>query len=171
MSRYFRLLCFFHESVSPKPLSIPLGPFQILSKICGDIRSIRCTTGVVDTGGKWKKSSIIKVLIMLFGHLWKAELTYRYIFAFKLTLRSQQPDIVPIICHWCHWHRWQICSRCGWYRLQIDTGISNTSETGGKICRRCCWYRWQICHLCRWYRWCTLTCKYLQEFSKNSKLS
>jgi hypothetical protein len=24
---------FFHESVSPKPLSIPLGPFQIFSKI------------------------------------------------------------------------------------------------------------------------------------------
>ena len=28
-----------------------------------------------------------------------ANLTYRYIFAFKFTLRSQQPDIVPIICH------------------------------------------------------------------------
>ncbi len=43
---------------------------------------------------KWKKSSIIKVLIILFGHLWEEELTYRYIFAFKLTLRSQQLDIV-----------------------------------------------------------------------------
>jgi hypothetical protein len=32
-------------------------------------------------------------------HLWEVELTYRYIFAFKFTLRSQQPDIVPIICH------------------------------------------------------------------------
>jgi hypothetical protein len=51
-----------------------------------------------NTGGKWKKSSIIKVLIVLFGHLWEVELTYRYIFTFKLTLRSQQPDIVPIIC-------------------------------------------------------------------------
>jgi hypothetical protein len=29
------------------------------------------------------------------------ELT-RYIFAFKFTLRSQQPDIYLIICHWCH---------------------------------------------------------------------
>jgi hypothetical protein len=53
---------------------------------------------------KWKKSSIIKVLIILFGHLWEVDLTYRYIFAFKFTLRSQQPDIVPIMCH-----RWQIC--------------------------------------------------------------
>jgi hypothetical protein len=54
---------FFHESVSFKPLSIPLGPFQIFSKIRGDICSSSCTTGVVDTNGKWKKSSIRKVLI------------------------------------------------------------------------------------------------------------
>jgi hypothetical protein len=40
---------FFHESVSPKPLIIPIGPFQIFSKINGDIRSSRCTTGVIDT--------------------------------------------------------------------------------------------------------------------------
>jgi hypothetical protein len=87
---------FFHESVSPNPLGIPLGVFRIFSKICRYIRSSRCTTGVVDTSGKWKKSSIIKVLIILFGHLWEVELTFRYIFAFKFTLRSQQPDIVPI---------------------------------------------------------------------------
>jgi hypothetical protein len=41
--------------------------------------------GVVDTDVKWKKSSIIKVLIILFGHLWEVELTYRYIFASKLS--------------------------------------------------------------------------------------
>jgi hypothetical protein len=45
-----------------------------------------------------KKSFVIKVLIILFGHLWEVELPYRYIFAFKFTLRSQQPDSVPIIC-------------------------------------------------------------------------
>jgi hypothetical protein len=43
---------FFHQSVFPKPQSIPLGPFQIFSKIRGDIRSSRLTTGVADTGGK-----------------------------------------------------------------------------------------------------------------------
>jgi hypothetical protein len=43
-----------------------------------------------------------KVLIIFFGHLWEVELTYRYIIAFKFTLRSQQPDIVPIICHRCN---------------------------------------------------------------------
>jgi hypothetical protein len=45
------------------------------SKIRGDIHSSRCTTDVVDIGGKRKNSSIIKVLIILFGHLWEVELT------------------------------------------------------------------------------------------------
>jgi hypothetical protein len=57
---------------------------------------LKCTNDVVGTGGKWKKSSIIKVLIILFRPLWEVELTYRYIFAFKFTLRSQQLDNVPI---------------------------------------------------------------------------
>jgi hypothetical protein len=82
-------------------MSLSLLPFQNFSQICGDIRSSRCTTGVVDACGKWQKSSIIKVLNILFGHLWKVELTYRYIFAIKFTFRSQQPDIVPIICRRC----------------------------------------------------------------------
>jgi hypothetical protein len=48
---YFK---FFHESVSPKPLSIPIGPFEIFLKICGNIRSSRCTTSVgADAGGKF----------------------------------------------------------------------------------------------------------------------
>jgi hypothetical protein len=49
---------FFHESVSPKPLIIPLGPFRIFLNIHEDIGSSRFATGVVDTGGKWKKSSM-----------------------------------------------------------------------------------------------------------------
>ncbi len=77
VSRDFLTSGCFHKSVSPKPLSIPLGPFEIFSKILRDIHSSRCTTGVVDTGGKWKKSSIIKALIILFGHLWEVELTHR----------------------------------------------------------------------------------------------
>jgi hypothetical protein len=46
-------LWFFYESVSPQPQSIPLGPFRIFSKIRGDIRKSRSTTGVNDTGGKF----------------------------------------------------------------------------------------------------------------------
>ncbi len=52
VSRDYLLLVFFHESVSPQPQSILLGPFRIFSKIRGDIRSSMLTTGVVDTGGK-----------------------------------------------------------------------------------------------------------------------
>jgi hypothetical protein len=37
---------FFQESVSPQLQSILLGPFQIFSKIPGDIRSFMLTTGV-----------------------------------------------------------------------------------------------------------------------------
>jgi hypothetical protein len=74
VSRDFLLL--FLESVSPKPLIIPLGPFGIFAKIHRDIRSSRFATGVNDTGGKWKKPSSRKILIILFGHLWVVELTY-----------------------------------------------------------------------------------------------
>jgi hypothetical protein len=44
---------FFHESISPLPQSIPLRPFQICSKICGDIRKSRCTTSINDTSSKF----------------------------------------------------------------------------------------------------------------------
>jgi hypothetical protein len=95
-------------------------------------RSSRCTTGVNDTGGEWKKSSIIKVLIILFGHLWEVEVTYRNIFTFKFTLRSQQSAIVPLIpvanCHWCHWHRHQICL---WYRYTGGKFATGVGDTGG----------------------------------------
>jgi len=80
VSRDFLLLFFFLESVSPKPLIITLGLFQIFSKIRGDIRSSRFANGVNDTGGKWQKSSNRKILIILFGHLWVVELTYIYKF-------------------------------------------------------------------------------------------
>ncbi len=47
---------------------------------------------------RWQMEKIFnhKSLIILFGYLLEVELTNRCIFAFKFTLRSQQPDIVPI---------------------------------------------------------------------------
>ncbi len=55
---------FFHESVSPKPLSIPKGPFRIFSKIHGDFRSSRCTTGVVRReGGRGEVSRNDEVVV------------------------------------------------------------------------------------------------------------
>ena len=43
---------FFYESESPRPPSIPLGPFQIFSRIRGDIREWMFVSGVNDTGEK-----------------------------------------------------------------------------------------------------------------------
>ncbi len=53
VSQDFLLLVFFHESVSPQPRSIPLGSFRFFSKIRGDVRKSRCTTGINNTGGKF----------------------------------------------------------------------------------------------------------------------
>jgi hypothetical protein len=79
---------FFQESVSPSPI-----------KAVSKIENSQLKVHHRDTGDKWKKSSITKVLIILFGHLWEVELTYRYIFAFKFTSRPQQQW--PI----CRWRR------------------------------------------------------------------
>ncbi len=85
VSKFFRVLLkgqrheifcfwFFHESVSPQPQSIPVGPFQIFSKIRGDIFKSRCTNGINDTGGKFaigiNNTSRILCQIMVFLGAW-----------------------------------------------------------------------------------------------------
>jgi len=103
----------FHESVSHKPLSIPVGPFQIFPKIRGDIHSSRCNTSVVDnTSGKWKKSSIRKVLNIFCGHHWDVE----------FTLRCKQSDIVPLFLT-------GVVDTGG----KFATGINDASDTSGKF--------------------------------------
>jgi hypothetical protein len=57
---------FFHELVSPKPLSIPLGAISIFSDIVAQGVPPVSTTAVANR----KKTSIRKVLIILFGYLW-----------------------------------------------------------------------------------------------------
>ncbi len=57
-SATIRLQVFFMKSVSPKPLSIPLGPFRIFRNLAEIF---------ADTNGKGKKSSIRKVLIIILG--------------------------------------------------------------------------------------------------------
>ncbi len=51
---------FFHESVSPKPPSIPLEPFWIFSKIRGDILERIFIIGVIDTGEKLSAVSMTR---------------------------------------------------------------------------------------------------------------
>ncbi len=79
-------------------ISFPLAPeytIRTVSNIFENsrIRRSRLTTGVVDAGGKWKKSSIRKILIILLGHLWIVEVSHIYIFAFKFTLKGQCHEI------------------------------------------------------------------------------
>ncbi len=134
VSRDFLLLVFF---ISFPPA--PEYPIRTVSNFFENSRrysQLKVDTGVADTGSKWEKSSIRKILIILLGHLWIVELTYIYIFAFKFTLRYLQPNINPIVCHRCHWHRWKICRRCRWDRWQFATSVV---DTDGK-------YWWQICH-------------------------
>ncbi len=76
-------------------------------------------------------------------------------FSFKFILSCQQSDIVPIVCHRCCWYWWQFARGVIDTGGKFVTGINNISGTCGKICHGCCWH---------W--WCTLTCKYLREFSK-----
>jgi hypothetical protein len=89
---------FFHESVSQAP------EYTVRAVSNFFENSRRYSQLKVHRRRKWKKSTIINVLIILFGQLWEVELSYRYIFAFKFTLGSQQPYIVLIICHRCHLH-------------------------------------------------------------------
>ncbi len=67
VSRDFGLQVFFINQFPPALEYIPLGTFQIFSKNRGDIHSLRCTTSVVDTAGKSKKSSTRK--LKFFTHL------------------------------------------------------------------------------------------------------
>ncbi len=53
LTRDFRLQVFFSiNQLSPGPLSIPEGPFQIFTKIRADIRNSVFTAGVNDTNDK-----------------------------------------------------------------------------------------------------------------------
>jgi hypothetical protein len=66
----------------PQAPDYAIGRFKFFQKFTG----IFAAQGVVDTGGKWKKSSIRKMFIISFGRLWVVELAYRYFFSFKFIL-------------------------------------------------------------------------------------
>ncbi len=155
----------------------------------------RCTTGVNDTGGKWKKSSSRKILIILFGHLFvclqvhfkvsSARYCPHYLPPVSTSPVANLPpaSLIPVAsCHRHRWHRRQICRRYRWHWWQI--------------CHRCqqhkrnCWQNLTlvslrmvanlppvslipaaILHLCHWHRWCTLTCEDLREFSKKFEMT
>jgi hypothetical protein len=53
VSRDFLLLVFFMNQFPPSPRVLHLDRIEFFSKIRGDIRESRCTTGINDTGGKF----------------------------------------------------------------------------------------------------------------------
>ncbi len=119
--RDFRLLIFFsHKSVSSKYLSILLQPFQIFSKIRGDIRGSRCTTGINDL------PPVSTTPVANFAPS----------FASCCQRRRWQN------CHRCRWYRWQAV----WYRWctltseylrefskKFQTVVMGYSGAGGKL--------------------------------------
>ncbi len=52
VSQDFLLLVFFHESVSPQPQGIPLGPFQIFCENLRKYSQVKVHLHINDTGGK-----------------------------------------------------------------------------------------------------------------------
>jgi hypothetical protein len=122
--RDFWLQVFFMNQFLPSSWVSHKGRFHIFAKICGDIRSSRCTTCVVDTSSKWKNSSIRKVLNILFRHLWVVEL-HRDKFVSSSSLWGVCTLILFLLfatgdqLH--QRYQWQIYCRCCWYRGVVDT--------------------------------------------------
>ncbi len=121
---------FFLESISPKLLIIPLGPFRIFSKIRGDIRSLRFATGVNDTGGKWKKTFKLKNFNNFVWTNLGSRVNIYINFCLQVHLKVSAAwycchylppvSLIPVaICHRHRWHWWQICLRYRWHRWQI----------------------------------------------------
>ncbi len=115
MSRDFLLLVFFINQFPPSPEY----PIMTVSNFFDNSR--RYSQLKVDHRCRWhcwQMEKIFNQINNFLGHLRIVELTYIYIFAFKFTLRYLQPDVNPIVCHRCRWHRRQICRWYRWHRWQ-----------------------------------------------------
>ncbi len=100
---------FSHQSISPKPPSIPLGLFLNFFENSRRYSKLKVHHRCCDTSGKWKKSLPESFNYFVWTSL-GSRITYRSIFSFKFTVRCKRSDIVTIICHRCHSHRWQAAS-------------------------------------------------------------
>ncbi len=128
------LLCIFHESVSHQPQSIPLRPFQIFLKICGDIRKSRCTTMHQYQRHRWQNC--------IWYQRHRQQICHRYqrhrrqiiplvslavlILVANLSLLSMIP---AAICHRYQRRQWQIATGINDTGGKFATGANNT---GGK---------------------------------------
>jgi hypothetical protein len=102
----FRLLVFFMNQFPPSTWVYLYGHFKVFQKFA-EIFTVQGAPPVSLTPLVNRKNlQAEKISIILFGHLWVVEWTYKF-FAFNFTLRCLQPDIVPIICHGCQGHKWK----------------------------------------------------------------
>ncbi len=107
-AKRFSTAGFFHESVSSKPLSIPLGPFPIFQKKLQRYSQLK-----VHHRCHWHQCSMEKHLNQNgfnFFTPFDSRVNIQIFFSFKFTLRCQQSVVVPIICHQYQQHqryRWQ----------------------------------------------------------------
>ncbi len=137
MSRDFFATGFFHESPSSKPLIITFGSFRAFSKIRGDIRKSRCTTGDNDTGGKFATGvnntggKLPPVSTTPAANWPRYQRHPRQILPpVPLVLLTPAANLPPVSttlvanCHRYQRHRRQICHRCHWHRWQIIATIS-----------------------------------------------
>ncbi len=85
---------------------------------------------------------------------------YINFFASKFTLRCLQPDIVPIICHWCQQHK-----RNWWKNLPLASLIPVANLLPVSLILAA------ILPPVSLTPWCTLTCEYLREFSKKLEMT
>ncbi len=122
---------FFHESVSPKPLSLPLGSFRIFSKIGGDYYQLkvhhRCRWHWLQMAKIFNQKSFnyffthlgrrvnIWINLLLQVHFKVSAVWYcsHYFPPVLLTLVANLPSaLIPVaICQRRNWHRWQIRHR------------------------------------------------------------
>ncbi len=162
-------------------MSIPVRPFWIFSKIGGDNRGSRCTTGVNNTGGMEKIFKQKNCNNFVWAPLGSRVSIYKHFCLqdhFKVSAAwycshslppvSTTPvaNLPPVslipgaICHRRRWHRGKFAAGIVDTGGKFAAGVNNTRGTGGKIC-----------HRCRWHRWCTFTCEYLREFSKKFEMT
>jgi hypothetical protein len=112
-----------------------VGPFRIFSKIRGNIRRSRLTTGINDTGGKqWEQYQAADTL----------KWTWRQKIIYMLSLLSKGVPTklfkffwlkIFFICHRCQRHRWSTLS-CEYLRefsKKFETVLIGHSGVGGKL--------------------------------------
>ncbi len=114
---------FLRKSVSPRPLRVPLGPFQSFSKIRGDISESMCQRHRREKRKFWGINFFHILLRAYLRALYFCRLNFWLFFIF----RSRQAGIVRTVLS------------AVW--LTLAKNLSAVSLTPVKVFRRCRWHR------------------------------